>query len=419
MLESKKIQMRQSEIREKMANLQKADKLTDQQKAEIRSLGSEYADNEAKYRAALIAEDADRKAANDALGDNGAANEWRKLIDKFEVRQVVGVLAESGGTLQGQTKEVVQEMRNVGGYRGVPIPLEVLETRAGETKADDVANPVQTRPIIDRLFPGSVMQRMGVQLVNVGAGALEYPIVSSAIQADWTGSETGDVSGPVKYATDERSLAPNHNLGVQVSITRRALKSHGGLETAIRRDLAGTMAAEMDKAVFLGSGSNGQPSGIIAKASSYGIDESGVDGPAEYAKFVSAFADFIVSNAATGPDDIRVLMRPEVFASMDQALFSESAGITEFDRLMARAGIVVMSGNAVSAPAGDPKESKVLLTTVAGGVAPAYLGVWGGVDLIRDPYTEAKSGGVVITAIATADVTAARAEQAHVLTGVQ
>lgn len=41
------------------------------------------------------------------------------------------------------------------------------------------------------------------------------------------------------------------------------------------------------------------------------------------------------------------------------------------------------------------------------------------VDLIRDPFSDAASGGLRLTALTTADVTVARGAQLEVLTGVQ
>ena len=68
---------------------------------------------------------------------------------------------------------------------------------------------------------------------------------------------------------------------------------------------------------------------------------------------------------------------------------------------------------------GSPTASKALLTTNVGGVAPIFLGVWGGIDLIRDPYSDAASGGLRLTGLVTADVTVARPAQLQILTGVQ
>jgi hypothetical protein len=45
--------------------------------------------------------------------------------------------------------------------------------------------------------------------------------------------------------------------------------------------------------------------------------------------------------------------------------------------------------------------------------------MWGAVDLIRDPYTDAQAGGLRLTALTTTDVTVARGAQLEVLTGLQ
>ncbi|WP_323782927.1 hypothetical protein [Leisingera sp.] len=40
-------------------------------------------------------------------------------------------------------------------------------------------------------------------------------------------------------------------------------------------------------------------------------------------------------------------------------------------------------------------------------------------DLIRDPFSDAASGGLGLTALATMDVTISRAVQTEILTGLQ
>lgn len=72
------------------------------------------------------------------------------------------------------------------------------------------------------------------------------------------------------------------------------------------------------------------------------------------------------------------------------------------------------------APTGAKLPTTALLTTYAGGVAPAFVGLFGGaVDLIRDPFSDAQSGGLRITALSTVDVTVARGVQSEILTGVE
>src|SRR3546814_321759 len=90
-------------------------------------------------------------------------------------------LSGRGRQLDGATAEIVQEMRSKGGYRGIPVPLAALKQRVGETVASGTPDPVQTRPIIDRLFPDSIAGRMGGQVISIDFGDVEYPVATSPV----------------------------------------------------------------------------------------------------------------------------------------------------------------------------------------------------------------------------------------------
>lgn len=419
MLDSVKIQRRQSEIRQALADLVGKEKPTEEETRSMGELDQEYRQNETRYRAALIAEDTERRDAKGEL-ETRAGKEWDDLVSKFELRQVALALDE-GRQLDGATAEIVQEMRSHGGYRGVPVPWAALEQRAGETIASGTPDPVQTRPIIDRLFPDSVAARMGAQMINIDHGEVEWPVVTSSVTAGWADGETANVAGPTVFATTDRALAPDHNLGIQMRITRKTLKQSGAaLESAVRRDMNGAIAVAMDKAIFLGTGANGQPLGVITGAATYGITSTDAGALASWAAFRAAVVRFMTGNAAGSPGAVRSLIRPELWALLDDTLI-EGTAVSEWDRLLKNipAGNIAMSTNALAAPSGDPLETQTLLTTNAGGVAPIFVGVWGGVDLIRDPYSDAQSGGLRLTALTTADVTVARPAQLELITGLE
>src|SRR5690606_32285156 len=157
---------------------------------EVRQMGgldTEYRTNETRYRAALTAEDGERREAGADL-ETRSDREFADLVAGFEMRQVVLALDE-GRALSGQTAEVVSELRSQGGYRGVPVPLMALEQRAGETVASGTPDPIVTRPIIDRLFPASVAAQMGVQLISIDHGAIEWPVTTSSVTAGWADGE--------------------------------------------------------------------------------------------------------------------------------------------------------------------------------------------------------------------------------------
>ncbi len=419
MLDSVKIQRRQSEIRQSLAGLLAKGALDEAEQRSMDTLDTEYRGNESKFRAALIVEDTERREAGEEL-ENRSDRQFSDLISKFEMRQVALALDE-GKALDGATKEVVEEMRSQGGYQGIPVPWMALERRSGETVASGTPSPTNFAPIIDRLFPNSVSARMGAQMVSIASGTNEYPLTSSSVAAGWAASETGAVAGPTVYSTSNRALAPNSTLGIQMKITRKTLKQSGdALEQAVRRDVSGAVQAKLDAATFLGAGSSGEPLGVIPGQSTYGYSTTAIDAVAAWAIFRTAVVDFMKGNAANSASDVRVLMRPEIMDYMDSVLLTNTA-VSEWDRLLKNIPLanIAMTANALAAPTGTPNASTVVLTTDAGGVAPIYIGTWGAVDMIRDVYSDAASGMLRLTALVTADVTVSRAGQVATLTGVE
>tara|TARA_E500000305_G_C4029093_1_gene243672 strand:+ start:6004 stop:7242 length:1239 start_codon:yes stop_codon:yes gene_type:complete len=409
MLESVKLQKRQSEIRQTLAELAAKESPNE---TEIRSMGDldkEYQTNETRYRAALIAEDDERRDAKNDL-ETRSDREWSDMVAKFELRQVALNLDE-GRALDGETAEIVQEMRSTGGYRGVPVPFEALEQRAGETVSTGTPDPMNTRPIIERLFPASVAARLGVQSINVTQGSEAWPVATSGAVAGWAATEGGSIGDASAFATAEATLSPDQTLGAHMRITRKAMKQSGaGLEAAIRRDMAAAIGAELDRAVLNGSGASGQPLGIVTGAATYGITSTDMSAAAaEWSAIRGEIVAFMEANAINSAGAVRLGLPPALWSTMDDAILSGTDS-TQWDRLVRH---VPESNIAITNTLGA---GTAILTANVGGMAPAFVGLWGGVDVIRDPYSDAQSGGLRLTGLVTADVTVARGLQTRILT---
>lgn len=408
MLDSVKIARRQSEIRQQLAELVGKEKPTEDETRSMESMDAEYRTNETRYRAALVSEDQERREAGADL-ETRSDREWQDLVGRFELRQVALSLDE-GKALTGATAEIVTELRNAGGYQGIPIPLAALETRAGETIAADVPNPKTLRPIIDRIFPGSVAERLGIERINITSGELAFPVATAGAVFGWQTTELGNVGGPQRFETAERSLSPDHTGGAQMVISRKALKQAGdGLEQAIRRDLNAAIGAELDRVSVNGSGANGEPLGIIPGAATYGIASTAVGATATWAAFRAQIVAFMQANAITSASQVNLGFDPEIWAELDGALITGTA-VSEWDRLTKHVGTPAISSVI-------PAETAIMTATVQG-IAPGYLGIYGGIDLIRDPYTKAQSGQLVLTGLVTADFTVPRGMQTRILTGI-
>ncbi|MFN4130236.1 MAG: phage major capsid protein, partial [Paracoccaceae bacterium] len=203
MLDSVKIARRQSEIRQALAGLVGKTDATADELRNMETMDAEYRANETRYRAALITEDQERREAGADL-ETRAGRQWSDLVNGFELRQVALALDE-GRNLDGATAEIVQELRSTGGFRGFPVPWQALEQR--NTVASGAPNPIDTRPIIDRLFPASVAGRMGATMISIDAGAVEWPVTTSAVSAGWADGEAANVPGPTQYTTADRALS--------------------------------------------------------------------------------------------------------------------------------------------------------------------------------------------------------------------
>lgn len=420
MLLSQKISKRQSEVRESLATLAAVENPTEEQVTEMRSLDTEYTQNEVKYRAALVSESEEREEAKGEL-ENRSEREFAELVDKFEVRQIALALDE-GAALSGETNEVVTELRSKGGFQGIPVPFAALslEQRAGETIASGTPDPVKTRPIVDQLFAQSVASRMGAQIITIDHGEREVPVVTQGVTVGWQSSETGDVASPQAFQTVDRNLAPDYTMGAQMTVTRKSMKQSGPeLERAIRRDANSAIGVELDRVAFLGSGSSGEPLGIVAGQSTYGIDLNTINAAASYGAFRAAGVEFMGRNSANSFKDIRLLFRHELINTLDAAVFETGGGITEYDFISKRFGSVLTTGNALAAPSGSPLESKAVMTTSIGGVAPFTVALWGAADVIRDPYSSASSGALKLTFLVTTDVTVIRPAQIGILDELQ
>lgn len=418
MLASKKVEMRRSRIREEIAVLAGKENRSEDESRALDALDKEYSESERSYRGHLIAEDEERKAANEDFADS-EKREFNKLVDGFELRQLCAAL-DDGSQLSGQTLEVVTEMRSHGSYQGLPVPLMALERRTGETVSSGTPDPRQTRPIIDRLFPQSVVARLGGSLINIDSGEVEWPVATGGAVVGWGATELGDVGAATQYTTIDKALSPDYHMGAQMVISRKSLKQSGAaLEQAIQRDLNSAIATELDRVAFLGAGSGGEPLGLITGAVTYGFDVNVINAAASYAAFRAAAVEFLTRNAAATFKDIRLMFRHEILNTLDSTIFETGSATTEYDFVVSRFGSVFSTGHALAAPAGSPAESTAVMTTSVGGVPPFFMGIWGGVDLIRDPFTKAASGQLVLTGLVTADVTCARAAQVGLITELQ
>ena len=291
-----------------------------------------------------------------------------------------------GAALRARPERWSRSFARPAGSRGAYTARGLLEQRA-DTVSSGTPDPIRTMPVIDRLFAETVAGRMGGEFVDVGTGAMEWPITTSNVAAGWASSEGGDVADGAAFATTDRPLRPDQTLGVRMTVTRKALKQSGaGLEAAIRRDMTAALRTEMDRAIFQGDGANGEPTGLLNIAD---FTSTGVDAAPTYVPFLEELTAFMSNNVLSDPASVRLAIRPETYAKLVSTsnaelnmveyamLWGIFTGRQVNGQVASLPSNITVTSHALPAPAGSPAAVPAILTARAAGVAPFYVGPGG------------------------------------------
>ena len=172
MLESQKLQMRLSEIRERLNTMGGDDETVEFRAEEADTLTLEYRQAESRYRVALVKE-ADEIESTPTGDLDGEGRESRALEQLIEVRHYIES-ALNDAPLSGEAREFNDAMKLTGVGTQLPwIALMSPEARAemrAATVAPDTAD-TNTRSILGKVFAKSCADFLGVVSPMVPAGA--------------------------------------------------------------------------------------------------------------------------------------------------------------------------------------------------------------------------------------------------------
>ena len=413
MVESQKLTLRASEIRTRLSEIAGLpdDGVTAEIRTETDTLTTEYQNVETRLRAAMVAEDEDRQAAELRGGgdDDSETRELRSLQGRASLGRYLQGFAD-GEQLSGAEKELAETRGlttsgNVVPWDALlPPPRPAAELRADAvTAAPASGNPVNQSEIIQRVFARSAVARLGVAMPSVGVGQASYPVLSAGQDAAFVAKD-GAVEAAAGTITPN-ALAP---VRLQARVQFRIEDSMVtlGLESGLRDDLAMALADRLDAQV-VGLG-DGNVRGFLATAANGGIGD--YPDPAIEVNFGSA-----ALQAARGVDGKFAGSEGECcwvvgtstyqkLAALIQA--NDSTSATERLRrllkdFMASANIPAVSGTV---------QSGILAKMGAADAINAVAPIWEGLRLIRDEITNASTGQIQVTAIALHNFRVLRAD---------
>ena len=323
------------------------------------------------------------------------------------VRYVAGRVA---GKLEGIEKEGdemgAQEYERLGlTRRGHVIPSAYLRAASGQnyTTAADGGNLTEEgeRRYFDTLKDKLVVAGLGATVLTDLVGTFTA-ISSSAVQAAWEGE--GDKNELKKVAYSKLTMTP-HRSSISVATTKDLLRQTSlDVEADLLSKITDAHADLLEKAAINGSGSNGEPTGIL-NTSGIGSVAMGTNGGAIDWKHIVALETEVNSkNANRGR-----------MAYLSNAKVNGALKVTEMATGTAR---FLLSNEAPKTLNGYPFDwTNLVPSTLTKGTAASkcsalifgnfqdlYIGQWGGIDIVVDPYTGARNGEIIITLNAWNDV---------------
>ena len=384
MLQSQKLTIRLGDLRKKLAELAAVETLTDEQRAEIAEHRTALSDCLDQRNAALLAEADEAEEKRTEGKDEPTDPEERerlKVLGESRIGNVLRAVVD-GRPLKGAEAE----LRSASGLTGDhEVPLALFEPRAATESPSET--PVDEAPVQPYIYREGVAGYLGIDMPVVGPGTAHYPVLTR-----------GTPAGPKAEgaAADETAAT----FSVQTSTPRRVtgafrvrvedMAVFPQLEDSLRRDIPMSLANAVAEQILNGDGVAPNVNGLLKRLSD--PDAAGAKNtPQTYVETVVGALD---GRHGYELRDLRTLVGKATYAAM-AGLYFTGTSVSTAAYLADVTGGVRMSDRIAAVNA------NVQAGIVRVGLLPmsAVAAVWGGVQLIRDPYSSAGSGEVVVTAL--------------------
>ena len=240
---------------------------------------------------------------------------------------------------------------------------------------------------IDVLRNNSAVMPMATML-NGLTGDVKIPRKTAASSAAFISSE-GGAAGESEFTVGSVSMSPK-TLGAFTDVTRQLMiQSSIDVENLIRNDLAQSMAIAIDDAALEGSGSSGNPTVITNTSGINSVSLSSAAAPT-FAEMVSMETSVRVDNALMG--DLAYIVHPTNYGTLKTT--EKATNTAQF----------VAVNDEINGYKVVVSPQLTANNYVFGNFDDLLIGMFSGLDLVVDPYSNSSSGTVRIVALQSVDV---------------
>ena len=326
-----KLELRQSERRQRLNELAGLDELSDETRAELDTLQTAFGDGERQLRAAIVAEAAETEAAETeaaAAGEPPDAETRARL--ELRSRCSIGNYMEArlnNRAVTGAEAELAAEVGTAG------IPLELFEPTA-EKRASLEQRAVSAAPstvgvnldlIRPFVFAPAVVPRLGVEMPRVPSGTYATGTITTALDAAALGKGTAATStgATITVAT----ATPKRISGrLELAIEDTAAVGQDNFEMILRDNLSLALSAELDDQGLNGAGADNDLNGLFQA-----ITDPAGDAPsavATFDDFVAEFAGGVDGLWATATAQVGVVVGVDTYQLAAKTFRDTGSGAT-------------------------------------------------------------------------------------------
>lgn len=323
----------------------------------------------------------------------------KKEIRQFSVTRAIAALMNPGDRKLREAAAFEFEASEAAAQRygrsaqGIMVPTDVLGVwvkRDLNTSDDNeiVATNLMAGSFIDVLRNSASVMAAGARMMPGLVGNVAIPKKATASAGGWISTE-GGASSESEPTFSQVTMTPR-TVGAYTDMTRQAiLQSTPAIEALVRDDLTQALALAIDKGALEGSGSLGQPTGIL--------NTVGVNKPAVFAAAVPTFAEMVALETALAEDNA-------LLGNLAYITDAATYGGLKTKAKDAGSGMFVLEGGEANGYRVIRSQQATAGNVYFGNFSDLLIGMWGGLDLTVDPYTASSSGTVRIVALQSVDV---------------
>ena len=268
-----------------------------------------------------------------------------------------------------------------------------------------VATELLGSSFIDLLRNSMILDRLGVTVLNDLSGNIAIPSQTGAATSYWVAE--GGAPTETQQTIGQMPLTPK-TIGAFTDFTRRLLlQASIAVELFVRMDLARVLALGLQDGAFNGTGASNQPTGL-ANIAGIGSVAMGTNGGAPTYD-MAVDLETAVANANADIGNLAYVTNSKVRGKLRKTqVFTGTNGAPVWTSGRER-GIGEVLGydayvtNTVPSNLTKGTASGVCSAAFFGNWSDLVMGLWGGVDLMLDPYANATSGGKRVIALQDVD----------------